>query len=81
MPGIVRGVLIEAAPAAGIELREAPIEAAALDGASLFLTNSLMGLRPATLKGGGGGVSRVLDRLQTCYGEAMKRDLDKRAQS
>ncbi len=80
MPGIVRGVLLEKAREAGLAITEAPVEAAALEGAALFLTNSLMGLRPASLGAGAAGQGgEVLKRLQSCYGEAMKRDLEQRA--
>lgn len=80
MPGIVRAVLLENAGAAGVDMQEAPIEAKDVEGAVLFLTNSLMGLRPAALRGGAQGEgAQVLKRLQSCYGEAMKRDLEGRA--
>ncbi|PQA87837.1 aminotransferase class IV [Hyphococcus luteus] len=80
LPGIVRAVLLENAGAAGVEMREAPVEAKDLDGAALFVTNSLVGLRPAALRGGApDGEAQVLKRLQSCYGEAMKRDLEGRA--
>lgn len=79
MPGIVRGVLLANAKAAGAEIREAPFEAGDLGAVSLFLTNSLIGVRPAALPGAGGDAGKVLVRLQTCYADAMRLDLQKRA--
>lgn len=79
LAGIVRRVLLENAKAAGVEIKEAPVDARDAEGAPLFLSNSLIGLRPGFLSGAGGAAEEVLERLQTCYGEAMKRDLERRA--
>lgn len=79
LPGIVRGVLLEKAKAAGAGIREAPVEARAFEGATVFLTNSLIGVRAAALPGAGGGGGKVLERLQTCYADAMRLDLQERA--
>jgi branched-chain amino acid aminotransferase/4-amino-4-deoxychorismate lyase len=47
LDGIVRGRVIAAARDAGMEVRQARVRHAALDGArGLFITNSLVGLRP-----------------------------------
>lgn len=47
LAGVVRGVLIEEARTLGIEVREGGIDAEALMAGEIFLTNALIGLRPA----------------------------------
>lgn len=80
LPGIVRSVLLEEASKGGVAISEAPIESPSLDNARLFLTNSLMGVQPAALANGAAGVGTraedILKRLQSCYGDALRRDLN-----
>jgi len=82
MPGIVRGVLLEAARAHGVEIIEREIAPGELAGAALFLTNSLIGLNEVILAPGAqrpmltvAGARDLFKRLQSCYGEALAADL------
>lgn len=79
LPGVVRGVLLSCAKAAGADMREEPMEARDIEAGEVFLTNSLIGLRPAFFGGAAGDASEVLRRLQSCYGDAMRRDIERRA--
>jgi len=82
MPGIVRAVLLDRAKTAGIAIAEAPVEAQALRDSALFLTNSLIGLRAASVGGGrepDNAAQRILQALKSCYADAMSSDLAKRA--
>jgi branched-subunit amino acid aminotransferase/4-amino-4-deoxychorismate lyase len=82
MPGIVRAVLLGRAKTAGIAIAEAPVEAQALRDSALFLTNSLIGLRAASVGGGrepDNAAQRILQALKSCYADAMSSDLAKRA--
>ncbi len=49
MPGVIRGVLLAEARALGFDVREQPIDPAALRSATLLLTNSLIGVAPGAL--------------------------------
>jgi branched-chain amino acid aminotransferase len=51
MPGVVRSVIGEEAQRLGVPYEEISVSAHALDGACLFLTNSLIGIAPATMIG------------------------------
>ncbi|MBB5517974.1 aminotransferase class IV [Amphiplicatus metriothermophilus] len=50
MPGVVRGLVLAAAPAVGLVAAEKEISLDAVAGGFVFLTNSLIGLRAARLK-------------------------------
>ena len=79
MPGIVRGVIVAAARANGLSVNEAPVERVDLSGATLFLTNSLVGLRPACLNGaprGDAAGQEIFNALETWYQAALNADLD-----
>jgi branched-chain amino acid aminotransferase len=79
LPGVARGVVLSCGRSAGVAIREEPVELQQAEAGALFLTNSLIGLRPAFLGEAPGDASEVLRRLQTCYGEAMADDLKQRA--
>ncbi|MFC2951701.1 aminotransferase class IV [Marinicaulis aureus] len=79
MPGVVRGVVLEEAQKAGIETELAPVDSKELFASALFLTNSLIGLRPAAKAGGrapGGADMAKIAELKSRYEAAMKADLD-----
>lgn len=78
MPGIVRSIIIDAAHANGIIVNEARVEPAALSGAALFLTNSLIGLRAASLNGAprwDAADQEIFKSLETWYQAAFNADL------
>lgn len=54
MPGVVRGVVLEEAPALGIDAIEAPLEPASLS-STLLVTNSLVGVVRSAVDGGADG--------------------------
>lgn len=83
LPGIVRQVLLERAGEDGFAVREAAIEPSALRGKRIFLTNSLIGVRPARFHGetalrdpGGDG---LLSALQAWYKKILDQDVERRA--
>lgn len=83
LPGVARRILLDEAQKAGIAVEEAPIEAALLDKAPLFLTNSLIGVRPAVMTGAKAAganakAADILQILQSCYGDAVGRELGDR---
>ncbi|MBY0422401.1 MAG: aminotransferase class IV, partial [Parvularculaceae bacterium] len=51
LAGIVRGVLLEEARAAGLAVREGAVDVETLGAGAFFLSNGLIGLRPAQLLG------------------------------
>ncbi|MEO1244012.1 MAG: aminotransferase class IV [Pseudomonadota bacterium] len=71
LPGIVRGVLLRALGRIDVEMREAPLDVQALHGGHVFLTNSLIGVRPAAMLGATGvwpaAPLKILQRLQSWY--------------
>lgn len=76
LPGITRGVLKNAAHSAGISLEEQSFEPSLLDTATIFLTNSLIGVAHASLVNNGpGNKSPVLSELKTCYDRAVEREI------
>ncbi len=83
LPGTVRKTLLEAAGEADVEISEAAIEASALQGSYLVLTNSLMGVRGAYLEGQNQPWPEVslccLRLMQTWYDDCLSRDLTERA--
>lgn len=76
LPGIVRGVLLDAAGYAGINIEEQSIAPAALRESVVFLTNSLMGLVPARLDGAADArTNELFNRLDACYHSALAEDI------
>ena len=77
LPGIVRGVLLDHAAAAGVAIQEKSVAPTALrDGAAVFLTNSLIGLAPAHLSGAPTAhTNELFIRLDACYRAALAEDL------
>ncbi len=76
LAGVVRSVLFEVATAHGVEIVERSIKPEELHGGAVFLTNSLIGLAPATLSGSADAASNELfNRLNTWYQDALERDL------
>ncbi len=67
LPGIIRGMLLAAAPEIGAEIREDAIRLDDLRRGALFLTNSLIGLRPAFLQGEKPPASELFIRLSAWY--------------
>lgn len=68
LPGIVRGVVLSAAATLGRRVQEGKVEEADLDGAELFLTNSLVGIRRALLLGAPDHPpSDIFRALEACY--------------
>ncbi|HZZ87140.1 MAG TPA: aminotransferase class IV [Caulobacteraceae bacterium] len=64
LDGIMARRVVAAAVELGIEIRQVRDGAGALEAAdALFLTNSLIGVRPAHLLGGGAGEHRLVQRL------------------
>ncbi len=79
LPGVVRNVLLQSAPSVGLSIKEAVIEPSALENAPVFLTNSLMGIRPAIFQGGESEsrtAPQILKQLQSCYAVAVRRSLN-----
>ena len=73
LPGIVRGLLLEGAEKTGLTIREEPVDRAQCEGAMLLMTNSLIGVRAASI-----GEAKIdkpaLQRLQTWYDDVLKTD-------
>jgi branched-subunit amino acid aminotransferase/4-amino-4-deoxychorismate lyase len=72
LPGITRALVLETARARGIGVTEAAIAPEELAGADeLFLTSSLVGLRPAVAVGGrpigNGRPGRITGELQAAW--------------
>lgn len=82
LPGIVRKVLLEQG-ADEFNIREDAFAPSALRGRPVFLTNSLMGVRPAHLDGDGAmqgaDDSGLLSALRTWYKEKLEQDIEERA--
>ncbi len=78
LPGVVRGVLLERAGAAGITLVEKSLSPDDLQSGAVFLTNSLIGLCPARI-GAATTSSRneIFKCLVTCYETALAYDLQR----
>lgn len=51
MPGITRAVVLEEARALGLPVAETPIERSRLNGSTILLTNSIIGITPCKLAG------------------------------
>lgn len=82
LPGVVRKVLLEQG-AGEFSIREDALDPSALHGKPVFLTNSLMGVRPAHLDGDvtaqRAGDSGLLSVLQAWYKETLEQDIEERA--
>lgn len=80
LPGIVRKVLLEQG-ADEFNIREDAFAPGALRGRPVFLTNSLMGVRPAHLDGDAAiqGDGEFLSALQAWYKEKLGQDIEERA--
>lgn len=76
LPGIVRGLILGRAAEAGAPVEERPIEAGELDGAAIYLTNSLIGVRRAALAGGAAAPDRGgFPLLQSWYLKRLEEEL------
>ena len=82
LPGVVRKLLLERG-AEDFNIREDAVVPSALRGRPVFLTNSLMGVRPAHLDGDGvlqrAGDGGLLSALRTWYKEKLEQDIEERA--
>lgn len=83
LPGIVRNALLARAGDSGFAIREASIEPSALRSGRIFLTNSLMGVRPARLRDEAApqdpGADKLLSGLQAWYKTILDEDIEQRA--
>lgn len=79
LPGVVRGAILEDAAALGLSVEERPIELSELQGAPVFVTNSLIGVRAAQLAEQGAPASaqgsRIFSALQSWYQSRLAREL------
>ncbi len=76
LPGIVRGVLLDNAGAAGIAIEVRSITPDDLRRGAVFQTNSVIGLAPARLDGARNAASNeMFSRLDACYQDALAEDL------
>jgi len=76
LPGVVRGVLLEKTPAAGVTLQESSLSIEDIGRGAVFLTNSLIGLAPAAYQGSlETSGHEIFKRLVSCYQEALAEDL------
>ena len=68
MPGVVRAILIEEAKRLGLDLAETPVEPQALAGATIALTNSIVGVKRCALEEGRhANDDAVFERLAAAY--------------
>ena len=83
LPGIVRQHILGRAHEAGLSVAEAPIETHALEKATLIVTNSLMGIRGATLAEDDSSLPdqglKIIHRLQSWYQNIVDEDVASRA--
>lgn len=83
LPGIVRGLLLEAGAETRIDIRERSIDATALHEGQVFLTNSLIGLRPCVMDGAAASrppeAMKILQRLQSWYEGRLRDDIARKA--
>ena len=79
LPGVVRGVLLSGG---GAVIKEAPLAPDTPPGTALFLTNSLIGLRPARLgvdeTTGNAPANEIFNRLEAWYQDRLKNNLRER---
>jgi branched-chain amino acid aminotransferase len=81
LPGIVRGVLLARARNKGLIVEERVLARHDIEGATLVLTNSLIGVAPAQLEGQSAPPREMFNRLRSCYEEALAEDLQERARA
>lgn len=75
LPGVVRALLLAATGDHGVRFEEAELAPGDLVGAPLFVSNSLLGVVPASLDGAAAAASHeVLRRLQSWYQERLRRE-------
>lgn len=75
LPGVVRALLLAATGDHGVRFEEAELAPGDLVGAPLFVSNSLLGVVPASLEGAAAAASHeVLRRLQSWYQERLRRE-------
>lgn len=74
LPGVVRGVVLSCARSLGLEAAVRPVSLLEAQGAPLILTNSLVGLAPASLGERARSDSRVA-ALQAAYRARLKADI------
>ncbi|MEO1252137.1 MAG: aminotransferase class IV [Pseudomonadota bacterium] len=80
LPGVVRGLILEAARDLEIEAREESLAPCDLDAGEIFLTNSILGLAPAALAGSQPAMrSEIFTALGACYDRLLNEDLAARA--
>ena len=84
LPGIVREKILEAGSQIGLSVSEAPLEVSDLGRNFVFLTNSLIGLRQASVEeqAKGQGVSSAVEtfqRLQSWYDTCLSENVAKKA--
>lgn len=81
--GIVRGILLGAA-GSGLAIDEGAIECDSLLNGGLFITNSLLGVRPAVMTSASAllpaGADNFLHRVQSWYERVLEDDLRRRAE-
>lgn len=75
MPGVTRACVIEIAEALGVDIRVEAVAAAALDGAPLIFTNSVMGALPGRLHPGAMRPSDLAIRLGAAYEARLRTEL------
>ncbi|GJL90988.1 aminotransferase class IV [Hyphococcus sp.] len=81
LPGTVRAALIDIATKEGLQIAEASVAHLDLNDASIFITNSLIGLRKARMAGAevsGCTDDETFNRLKSCYEQSMRMDIDRR---
>lgn len=80
LPGVVRGILLRSEKIIGAPISEQPISMDDLDGADIFLTNSLMGVALARLADMPSRTpGEIFKKAQSCYAQALANDLKRRA--
>ncbi|MEX6633105.1 aminotransferase class IV [Hyphococcus lacteus] len=81
LPGVVRNIVLQSGNEAGLVIVEAEIERHELKKSAIILTNSLIGLRLATLKNGTISQSAysIFEKLKSCYESEIEKDLKLRA--
>ncbi len=81
LPGVARSVLIDSAREHGLTIVEKSLAPDDLRGAMLFMTNSLIGLRPCRMLGSdeySPADQSVFETLKSCYAAAVDADIEHR---
>jgi branched-chain amino acid aminotransferase len=84
LPGVVRAALINVVKNEGIQVAEAPIDPTQLSGSTMFITNSLIGLRRCEMpevESGSSADQAVFERLKSCYAKILSSDAGRRRAS